>query len=445
MFTPAVAVLVAVTHAVAPPAASSSEPAAAAVTSSADPESAPPATTVAPPTVAGETSVTGADHGFTAKLGAFVHTDARTFLGDGAERYADQYFFRRVRSTLDGTLGRGFAFRLATEFTGGRVQVLDAYLELRHLAFAKLRIGKLKPPVGLERLQTANALTFVERALPSVLVPTRDLGLELAGEIGILTYEIGVFDGSADGTGSEGDTEDAKTVAARTFVRPFAAGPLAGLGFGGFVTYGIERGTAGAPELPSYRTDAQNAILDYAAGVDASGEPDPTKTAVAAGAHQRLGAQAYYYAGPLGLQAEYVQSRQRLRKDVAVAEPTHRGWHVSASFVVTGERASYEGVVPERPFEPEQGGLGAVELAVRYAELDLDDVVFGAGAFADAGVSASRARTYAGGASWALNRHVRLLVDYVHTRFEGGDTAAGGAVADRDPEQVVLTRVQTVL
>ena len=37
--------------------------------------------------------------------------------------------------------------------------------------------GKFKVPVGLERLQSANDIRFVERAFPTSLLPNRDLGV----------------------------------------------------------------------------------------------------------------------------------------------------------------------------------------------------------------------------------------------------------------------------
>ena len=46
----------------------------------------------------------------------------------------------------------------------------------------KFRFGKFKPPVGLERLVSDSDMLFVERALPTDLVPNRDVGVQVYGE-----------------------------------------------------------------------------------------------------------------------------------------------------------------------------------------------------------------------------------------------------------------------
>jgi phosphate-selective porin OprO/OprP len=39
------------------------------------------------------------------------------------------------------------------------------------------RAGQYKAPVGLERLQSASAIVFLERAFPTELAPNRDRGV----------------------------------------------------------------------------------------------------------------------------------------------------------------------------------------------------------------------------------------------------------------------------
>ena len=45
----------------------------------------------------------------------------------------------------------------------------------------QVRAGKFKPPVGLERLQSDDDTNFVERGLPTLLVPQRDIGYQIGG------------------------------------------------------------------------------------------------------------------------------------------------------------------------------------------------------------------------------------------------------------------------
>ena len=105
-------------------------------------------------------------------------------------------------------------------------------------------------------------------------------------------------------------------------------------------------------------------------------------------------------------------------------------------FVLTGEKASYSGVVPKSPIGAKWNGGGAVELVARYGELSLDDATFPV--FADPAVSARGAQEAALGVNWYLNRHAKVMVDASVTRFDGGAPSGG----DREDERVLLTRVQ---
>ena len=130
------------------------------------------------------------DGRFKLKVGAYVQTDGRFFFDDEDNKAKSEFVVRRARLDLQGTVFRYFDFRLLPDFGGSSVQLYDAYLDLNYFSQAKLRVGKYKPPIGLERLQSATSLMFVERGLPTNLVPTRDIGLQLFGEFwdGALSY-----------------------------------------------------------------------------------------------------------------------------------------------------------------------------------------------------------------------------------------------------------------
>ena len=87
---------------------------------------------------------------------------------------------------------RIFDFRIMPDFGGGQSLLYDGYVEGRFHPAAKLRAGKFKPPLGLERLQSAIDMVFVERAAPTLLVPNRDVGVQLGGEFagGKLDYAV---------------------------------------------------------------------------------------------------------------------------------------------------------------------------------------------------------------------------------------------------------------
>src|SRR4051794_28800558 len=151
------------------------------------------------------------------------------------------------------------------DFGQGTTVLQDAYMEARFNPAFRVRAGKFKPPVGLERLQSGADLLFVERALPTNLVPNRDLGVQISGDFagGITSYQVGVFNGVLDGGSGEGDTNDDKVAAARLFFQPFVTGtgPFKNLGFGIAGSSGNQSGTATAPGLPSYRSPGQQTVF----------------------------------------------------------------------------------------------------------------------------------------------------------------------------------------
>ena len=92
---------------------------------------------------------------------------------------------------------------------------------------------------------------------------------------------------------------------------------------------------------------------------------------------------------------------------------------------------------PLRPFDLESGGWGAWEIALRYSQLEIDNDAFDLG-LASRSVSSRRAQAWAVGLNWYLNRNLKYVVNYERTGFNLG----GPMGQDRDPENVLLTRMQ---
>jgi phosphate-selective porin OprO and OprP len=364
----------------------------------------------------------------TVKIGGYTHFDGRFFVGDDDQKNTDQFTFRRIRPELGGTLLGRADYKLLLDFAGGRAVVQDAYLDLKAADELRFQLGKFKEPFGLERLQSAKDILFVERGLPTQIAPNRDVGITVHGDIATkVAYYVGVFDGVADGGSTDGDVSDDKDLAARVFVTP-----VDGLGLGVATTWGKNRGTLTTTDLPQLKTSGQATFFQYRTGMTLD------DTAVADGAHARWTGQGYYYRGPAGVLAEYVRSTQRVSLGAVARKVTSQAWQVAASVVVVGGTPSYKGVTVDRPFDPSKRQYGAVELAARYNEAVIGDEAFEM--LADPTKSARGVRAFGLGANWHLSRAVKLDANYELTTFEGGAADDG----DRPTEHVVLGRVQTV-
>ncbi len=315
--------------------------------------------------------------------------------------------------------------------------LVDAYVNYRILPELQLQAGKFKEPVGLERLQSWQNLLFVERGLPTQLVPNRDVGLQLHGDVGsgLFQYAAGVFNGTEDGGSSDFDTDNDKDVAARLFTHPFkntGLSALKGLGLGVSGTWGQHQGA-----LRNFSTPGQQQIFTCITGAGANAaRPNVT----ADGTLWRVSPQAYYYWGPFGLFGEYVVASHDLRRD-AGGPPLrrtvqHTAWQVAASWFLTGEQNSFRPVTPRSNLEPAKGGWGSIELAARVGELDLDDDVFPL--YANPATSASGLVSWGVGLNWKLNRNIKLSLDYERARLD----AAPGAKLPFKEEGVIFSRVQ---
>jgi len=182
-------------------------------------------------------TIKSGDGNFLLKIGADLQVDNRTFLGEGSQPLLDTALLRRVRPTFSGTVYKYVDYMFRPDFGQGQTVIYDAYVELKYFDRAKVRVGKFKPPVGLERLQSDDDTNFVERGLPTLLAPSRDIGYQISGDVVMrrVAYAIGVFNGVPDNGLSDTAVSDHRDYAGRLFFTPFqpdAHSPLAGLGVG---------------------------------------------------------------------------------------------------------------------------------------------------------------------------------------------------------------------
>ncbi|HTX22966.1 MAG TPA: porin [Candidatus Aquilonibacter sp.] len=381
------------------------------------------------------------DTNFVIGLHGLIQFDDRSFFETppGFKAGSDGFLLRKARPILTGTVFHNFDFNFTPDFGGSAPAIYDAYINYHYNPALQVEVGKFKSPVGLELLQSDSWTFFNERTLANNLVPNRDLGAELHGDLfgGVASYAAGLFDGAPDysnpGSGIvNADYDNNLAFAGRLFFQPFKTSgidPLQGLGVGVGGSYEIDSGSTTANYgglTAGYVTDGQQKFFTYSA------------TAYANGDHWRISPQGYYYYGPLGLLGEYVISDQQVTSGASSADLRNAGWEISGGWVLTGESDSYNGVTPKHPFDPLKGQWGAWQVVGRFAELDVDHQADST-TFAAAG-SALRARGWSAGVNWYLNKNIRVNASYSHTQF--GDIVGTANAVTKQPENVFFTRVQ---
>lgn len=388
-----------------------------------------------------------------------LQIDTRWFLNDGAlSDKADTFLIRRMRPSIDGTVFGLVDYKFTPDFAGATLAVFDAYADIHPFPWLRLRAGKFKTPLGLERLQNDPDLVFMERALTQDLTPQRDVGAALGGEVGngILTYSLGIYNGAPDAANPDVDTNHAKDFVGRLLIQPFKAEALKDLGSLGLhiaASTGNRFGTPTNTLLPAYKSGGQNTFFSYV-----SGTTDPAGTPFAHLRQTRINPGLYYYIGGFGVLGEYVWDKQEVQKGNTVSYLVNWAAHGTASFVIGGKNG-YDGATPNQVLDFTKGTWGALEIGVRYNILKVDDATVDTTApstiaFADATKNSTKVQAFGGAINYVPSRTFRLCLNFEQSRFTGGSsvktttTDATGAktttttVTNRNTENALLGRVQ---
>ena len=377
------------------------------------------------------------DENFTLKLSGRLHTDFKAY---GSSQPGNSSFYvRRARLCMQGTLYKYFDFKVESEFgkgTSGRLT--DGYLNVRYFPQVQFKMGQYKQPFSLEELTSPNWIDFVEKSLANNLVPARDAGIMLHGDLfkGIINYGIGIANGYR--VNQSQDTDDHKDVVGRVVFSPFSRvhnSFVKGLHLGGSFTYGKQESESDEWwNKGEFKTAAGTRYLEFDDDV------------VHDGSRSRYGAELSWFLGPFSLKGEWME----LRMDDIYLENQKEDFnadagYISLSYFITGEQQPFKKgvvgrVVPKKNFDPEKRTWGAWQLVARYGFFDADRDIFKNG-FADPGRYTDRVESYTLGVNWYLNDMVRVMFNYVRTEFDEDILYRNERI---DSEDVFLGRFQLV-
>jgi phosphate-selective porin OprO/OprP len=114
--------------------------------------------------------------------------------------------------------------------------------------------------------------------------------------------------------------------------------------------------------------------------------------------------------GPLSIQGEYFHDRVDSESTLNFC-----GWYLQGSWFLTGESKKHQtsagvfaGISPQKEFRLGENGWGALELALRFSKVDLNDKY----------VRGGEERNITVGLNWYLRRKVRIMINYIYTYVE---------------------------
>lgn len=318
------------------------------------------------------------------------------------------------RKELGAYVGKKGVYDATAVFDFQAKTWLDVYARVQTKALfgtdaGAIRAGYSKTPVGLEGNTGTGATTFLETALPTqAIYAGRRIGVDWA-----LTRKTWLVNAGYYWAGDlQGDSDGRMTALRAAWTPRNAPGDV------------VHLGVSASRETPDGTTDGRGIYTPPGARLRAKPEAGLTTVRlVDSGALSRVdhidrrGLEALWIGGPWSLQSEYLDAHVQLDD----GRPSYHGhgWYAFGSWVLTGESRSYKAgtagdVKPKGPY-------GAVELALRYSELNLDDAPVLGGTESD----------WTFGANWYINRYLKLQGNYVHAH-----SARRGLVVDPNVVEV---------
>lgn len=371
--------------------------------------------------------------GFTFKpRGTFQIDYAAYNARAGGYDYSNGTDIRRGRFGFDGTAFSRFKYRIEAELVKKQAQLLDAYVQYPLNPKLTLTVGQHKAPAGLEANGTDAFNSFLERGMANSAFGTigaeRRIGASLAYASDHLYAQAGLFGSAEDVTRNATTPDEGWGANGRVVWEPVVDdGLLVHLGASAWKATNLPANSVTVSDRPGSRVDG-GAIESVAV----------------ANAHDAtfLGTEAVVVKGPFSVQGEY--GRVAIDRIGTLPGVNFDGFYAFASWFVTGESRAFKGGTADRlkpfaDFNPAKGQWGALELLLRYDQLDLGD--------ADLSPLARKARSWTGGVNWYLNPNTKVQLNYI--RFSGQNsplyvlpTPVAGAGDRTAKGDVIGTRLQ---
>ncbi|MDY6972120.1 MAG: porin [Thermodesulfobacteriota bacterium] len=356
------------------------------------------------------------DRRFDIRVGGLVQTDMRLF--DHNYPVENEFDIRRARILMEGKVFDYFRFKLEGELEGSQHRrLVDGYVGFDYSPFLKLKAGQFKEPFSLEHLTIDKNIEFMERSMAFHLTPKRDIGLMVHGGLpgDEINYSIGIFSGHGRDESGGDVGEDDKDICARLTLKPFqwtGKGFLSGFHIGGSFSH----------------AHLKTSDMDF--GIETGGFTEFLRVTPRAKFYlvfdvddrRRFGWELAWSLGPLIFKGEWIRNDYH---DIELSSGEEfdlnmEAWYLSGLVMLTGEhleikRGVFIKIRPERDFNFNEGGWGALGLAFRLERFDADRIIYDHLVDEDYFVRGADAYTLA--LNWYLNSMVWMSVGFSHYGF----------------------------
>ena len=354
-----------------------------------------------------------------------------------ARKLKDGDNFRRARIGFSGNAFVDFQYRVLADFGGSGVensgQLYEAWAQYNGFKPLHLRLGAFAPQEGLADQDSAAAQPFLERPISADIArnfeggDTRTAAQAFAyGDRYLASFAVtgrAVGVSSSAGTGTPQTYGDQLGYAAR-----LAGTPLRGDGWlvhlGAHAQYiSHPADTSGPPASGAPPLSRHTLSLSDQPELRVDGTKLINTGNIDARHASEIGAEGAVQYRSLLVQSEY-DHFDVTRVAPGLRNPTFKGWYVEGSWVITGGARRYNTAnaafdAPPVRHPRGSGGVGAVELAVRYSTMNLnfDSGALGTAPAPDA-VRGGRLNIYGAALNWYPNPYIRLAVEGQHVELD---------------------------
>ena len=342
--------------------------------------------------------------GWTFKPRGRLMFDAGT-LGAPESTGADDGFgneVRRARLGASGDIPGGFGYKFELDFAGNEVEAADAVLTYQDGPL-EVTIGHHNNFQSLEELTSSLHTSFIERAaFTDAFGFERRIGLSATYSAGIVLAQAGVFTDNFDDTDTDNYSFDGRLV-----VMPKMGGTQ--LHFGGSLHYnelGEEDATVRYRQRPLVHFTSTRFVNTGNLGAESE---------------FGAGLEAAMISGPFHAAAEGFWQNVDMP---AVDNPTFFGGYAEVGYFLTGgdtrgyKNGKFDRTKPANPVG--EGGMGSLQLNLRYDYLDLND----------AGIIGGVQYGYQASLNWKPTDYTMFSVNY--GRMEYTDSVLPTADGDTD-------------
>lgn len=318
---------------------------------------------------------------------------ARESLGFGSE-------LRRAYLGFDGTMPGGFGYRVEADFAGSSVDLTDLYLTYKAGREVTITVGQHKPFSSMEDMTSDLYTSFTERAaFNSAFGFERRVGASATYSGKALLVQAGAFTDNAADLNS--DKNNSYSIDGRIVFMPKIGKGQLHIG-----------GSAHARDFNDQQATARYRARPFVHTTDLR--------LVDTGALSATGERSY------GLELAYINHRLHVTGESqwltvrrpGLADPTFTGGYAEIGYLLTDDTTAYRGGTYDRirPAHPVgSGGMGAIQLNLRYDWLDLSD----------AAALGGRQRIVGTSLVWIPLDYVRFHLNYGRIRLRDAAIAAG--------------------